>query len=158
MQFHFLSRSIPWLHRDPWISGSSPPPSSFCKLVKARQWRQNSFSIQRGFARPTEPQRLAQCQILVSEPLSSLSDRTSMDSVRYMKAQRFRSFAVSCRSNFSPHFCRQAFNQRHSKWAWCRASMRAPAYAPSLNAAWVRWCRSVQASDDAPACSPEQPG
>ena len=118
------------LRRERWIPGPLPPPTSFCKLAQARQQRRNSSLFQRGLARPTEPQRLAGRQFSVSEWLSSLSEQTSRDLVRSKKTQRFQSFADSCRPNFSPQFCRQAFNQRHSKWAWCRVSMRAPAYAP----------------------------
>ena len=108
-----------------------PPPASFCKLAQARLQRRNSSLFQRDLARPTEPQRLAGCRNAVSEPLSSLSERTSPDLVRSKKTQRFQSFADSCRPNFSPQFCRQAFNQRHPKWALCGAWMRGPAYAPA---------------------------
>ena len=107
-----------------------PPPTFFCKPATALHQRPNFFLFQRGLPEPTEPQRLAGRRFSVSERLSSLSERTSPDLVRSKKAQRFQSFADSCRPNFSPQFCRQAFNQRHSKWAWCRVSMRAPAYAP----------------------------
>ena len=119
------------LARVPRVRIPVSPPTSFCKLAQARQQRRNSSLFQRGLARPTEPQRLARRRFSVSEWLSSLTERTSPDLVRSKKTQRFQSFADSCRPNFSPQFCRQAFNQRHSKWAWCRASMRAPAYAPA---------------------------
>ena len=46
--------------RVPRVRIPPPPPTSFCKLAKARQWRRNSFSLQRGLARPTELQRLAE--------------------------------------------------------------------------------------------------
>ena len=56
-----------------------PPPTSFCKLVKAHQQRLNSLCIQRGLVRPSEPQRLAARRFSVSEGLLSLSERTSPD-------------------------------------------------------------------------------
>ena len=106
-----------------------PPPTSFCKLAKARQWLRNSSLFQRGLPRPTEHQRLTGRRFSVSEGLSSLSDRTSTDLVRSKKSERFQSLAVSCQPNFSPQFCPQACNQRHPKWAWRCASMRRSAGA-----------------------------
>ena len=116
--------------RERWTPVPSPPPTSFCKLAQARQQRRNSSLFQRGLARPTEPQRLARRRFSVSEWLSSLTERTSPDLVRSKKTQRFQSFADSCRPNFSPQFCCQAFNQRHPRWALLGASMRRSAYAP----------------------------
>lgn len=90
------------------ITISRGPPLSCCELRTSRLKRRISPKFQKGLLEPSEPRRLAQRPISVSEPPSSLTERTSPVLVRHREVPRFQAVSGVAQSNLLRLFFRLA--------------------------------------------------